>query len=285
METAANAAGNTIKRSDSKLFSIDHLSCSLTKNSKLSISPKHISNLSTVCGYIAGQLSRQPTAHEIVLDSDLSLSGNRSRRMSAADPILGSSNSGFVGKFLDSESVHNPRTEAATVLNDPLLPLNFMPIPTVGINELDGKQLKITNEITSDSIQLAGNVVSGVKETNDVKRNVVHLPEQIYHPRPTAGDWINRRYFVNDYILLGTLGKGSYGEVRLCRHRDCDQSYAMKIISKDVMRKKKNGNIVETFFEDIKREIAIMKKLLHPNVLRLFEVLNDPKVNIILLLL
>ena len=51
------------------------------------------------------------------------------------------------------------------------------------------------------------------------------------------------------------------------------------------MKKKKNGKSDETYFEDIKREIAIMKKLLHPNILRLFEVLDDPKVNKMYLLL
>lgn len=30
--------------------------------------------------------------------------------------------------------------------------------------------------------------------------------------------------------------------------------------------------------DDIKREIAIMKKVHHPNVLRLYEVMDDPKV-------
>ena len=33
--------------------------------------------------------------------------------------------------------------------------------------------------------------------------------------------------------------------------------------------------------DEVRREIAIMKKLLHPNVLRLFEVLDDPKVSIV----
>ena len=34
----------------------------------------------------------------------------------------------------------------------------------------------------------------------------------------------------------------------------------------------------ETFMDSIKTEIAIMKKVQHPNVLRLYEVMDDPKV-------
>ena len=56
-------------------------------------------------------------------------------------------------------------------------------------------------------------------------------------------------------------------------------SYTYTLISIDFLKKKKNNKSDETYFEDIKREIAIMKKLLHPNVLKLYEVLDDPKVN------
>jgi serine/threonine protein kinase len=49
-------------------------------------------------------------------------------------------------------------------------------------------------------------------------------------------------------------------------------------MNKDMLAKKKGGASEESYFEDIKREIAIMKKLRHPNVLQLFEVLDDPKV-------
>lgn len=69
-----------------------------------------------------------------------------------------------------------------------------------------------------------------------------------------------------------------FEQVRLCKDRTTERLYAIKIISKDFLKKRKNGKTSETYFEDIKREIAIMKKLLHPNILRLFEVLDDPKV-------
>lgn len=123
-----------------------------------------------------------------------------------------------------------------------------------------------------------------VRETKDVKRNRVQLPSGFTHAKPTTGDWLKKRYIVNNYIMLDTLGTGSYGEVRMCKDRKTDLLYAMKIISKEMLKKKKGGNTDETYFEDIKREIAIMKKLLHPNVLRLFEVLDDPKVNKLYLL-
>jgi [calcium/calmodulin-dependent protein kinase] kinase len=118
-----------------------------------------------------------------------------------------------------------------------------------------------------------------VKETKDIKRNKAQLPSALTHAKPTTGNWLKKRYIVNNYILLDVLGTGSYGEVRLCKDRTTDNLFAVKIISKDLLKKKKAGNTSETYFEDIKREIAIMKKLLHPNVLRLYEVLDDPHVN------
>ena len=68
-------------------------------------------------------------------------------------------------------------------------------------------------------------------------------------------------------------------QVRLCKDRTTDQLFAIKIIAKEKLQKKKGGHSSETYFEDIRREIAIMKKLMHPNVLRLFEVLDDPNVS------
>ncbi|XP_078362502.1 calcium/calmodulin-dependent protein kinase kinase 2-like isoform X2 [Oculina patagonica] len=85
---------------------------------------------------------------------------------------------------------------------------------------------------------------------------------------------------LNQYRLMDEIGKGSYGVVRLC-YSDFDQNnYAMKIISKKrVMRKaglrrpSEKGN---PGLENLQREIAILKKVDHPNVVSLYEVLDDP---------
>ena len=48
---------------------------------------------------------------------------------------------------------------------------------------------------------------------------------------------------------------------------------------------KKSVGMASTFMDDVRREIAIMKKLRHDNVLRLYEVMDDEKVNKLYLVL
>lgn len=122
-----------------------------------------------------------------------------------------------------------------------------------------------------------------VKDTKDIVCKKANLPE-LQHERPTKGTWLSKRHLVNNYILLELLGSGSYGQVRLCKHKETDVLYAIKIISKEMLKKRKAGQ-ESTYFDDVRREIAIMKKLDHPNVVRLYEVMDDPKVNKLYLVL
>ncbi|GMH90914.1 hypothetical protein TrVE_jg6117 [Triparma verrucosa] len=127
--------------------------------------------------------------------------------------------------------------------------------------------------------------VSSVKDTNKVKRKKASLPTNT----PTGannmhGSWLTNRYIVNNYIILNPLGQGSYAEVRLCKEKTRDELYAIKIMNKDLLMKKSVG-MSSTFMDDVKREIAIMKKLRHDHVLQLYEVLDDPKVNKLYLVL
>ncbi|CAL1527278.1 unnamed protein product, partial [Lymnaea stagnalis] len=94
---------------------------------------------------------------------------------------------------------------------------------------------------------------------------------------------------LNQYKLKDEIGKGSYGIVKLAYNEQDDVHYAMKILSKTKLMKKagffrrmppsrdgRPNSRPPNPLERVYREIAILKKLDHPNVVKLVEVLDDP---------
>lgn len=69
---------------------------------------------------------------------------------------------------------------------------------------------------------------------------------------------------IKDYHLLTCLGEGGFGIVFLARHEKTGRAVALKI-TKEVV--KKDLQLVKRF----KREIAIMQRLQHPNLVRLYD--------------
>ncbi|KAG6458561.1 hypothetical protein O3G_MSEX010924 [Manduca sexta] len=92
---------------------------------------------------------------------------------------------------------------------------------------------------------------------------------------------------LNQYRLLEPIGQGSYGIVKLAYNEEDDTHYAMKILSKRKLMKRA-GLFGRTPprrpgpgpppdpLQRVYREIAVLKKLDHPNVVKLVEVLDDP---------
>jgi serine/threonine protein kinase len=71
------------------------------------------------------------------------------------------------------------------------------------------------------------------------------------------------------YEMGRTLGEGHFGKVKLARHSETGQAFAIKILDRQrILAMKIN--------EQIKREIATLKLLKHPNVVRLHEVTELP---------
>ncbi|XP_062190623.1 CBL-interacting protein kinase 21 [Phragmites australis] len=67
------------------------------------------------------------------------------------------------------------------------------------------------------------------------------------------------------YEMGRTLGEGHFGKVRLARHADTGRAFAIKILDRQRI-------LAMKIDEQIKREIATLKLLKHPNVVRLYEV-------------
>ncbi|XP_061875704.1 LOW QUALITY PROTEIN: serine/threonine-protein kinase MARK2 [Colius striatus] len=74
---------------------------------------------------------------------------------------------------------------------------------------------------------------------------------------------------VGNYRLLKTIGKGNFAKVKLARHVLTGKEVAVKIIDKTQL----NSSSLQKLF----REVRIMKVLNHPNIVKLFEVIETEK--------
>lgn len=83
---------------------------------------------------------------------------------------------------------------------------------------------------------------------------------------------------INQYVVLGELGRGSQGKVKLAEDSETGRIVAVKIMNKSP--KKQWWRFSDAAALDrIEREIEIMKKLKHKNIVQLFEVIDDPSHN------
>eukprot|EP00252_Welwitschia_mirabilis_P020645 TRINITY_DN5099_c0_g1_i3.p1 TRINITY_DN5099_c0_g1~~TRINITY_DN5099_c0_g1_i3.p1 ORF type:complete len:367 (+),score=46.28 TRINITY_DN5099_c0_g1_i3:129-1229(+) len=80
---------------------------------------------------------------------------------------------------------------------------------------------------------------------------------------------------INNYVRMRKIGGGSYCKVVLYRNKNDEKLYAMKVFRKSRLSKIRI-NQLETAMTDVLREASIMKKLHHPNVVKLIEVIDDP---------
>ncbi|KAF0696247.1 Aste57867_12945 [Aphanomyces stellatus] len=81
-----------------------------------------------------------------------------------------------------------------------------------------------------------------------------------------------------NHILYGVIGQGAFGKVRKAYWPERDKYYAVKIINKKHVKKLSRatrgpkGDGLDT----IRKEFAIWKRLEHPNIVRLKEVIDAP---------
>ncbi|XP_015460070.3 serine/threonine-protein kinase MARK2 isoform X6 [Astyanax mexicanus] len=86
------------------------------------------------------------------------------------------------------------------------------------------------------------------------------------NPQATTSD---EQPHIGNYRLLKTIGKGNFAKVKLARHVLTGKEVAVKIIDKTQL----NSSSLQKLF----REVRIMKLLNHPNIVKLFEVIETEK--------
>lgn len=71
------------------------------------------------------------------------------------------------------------------------------------------------------------------------------------------------------YKITGCIGRGAYGEVRKCQHKETKVQRAVKIINKNCLEEEEKNKMLT--------EIDILRKMDHPNILKLYEFFQDEK--------
>lgn len=69
------------------------------------------------------------------------------------------------------------------------------------------------------------------------------------------------------YEILGTLGRGSFGKVKEALHILSGEKIAIKIMEKRRIKKEDDQ-------DRIKREMSILTKVNHPNIIQLYETIE-----------
>ncbi|PKC61449.1 kinase-like protein [Rhizophagus irregularis] len=100
-----------------------------------------------------------------------------------------------------------------------------------------------------------------VKETNTVCKDY----------DPSTGNMM-----INKYMLIRELGRGVHGKVKLGKDMETGELFAIKVVDRATRRRLGQRNNDLTNEQKIRKEIAIMKKCIHPHVVRLKEVIDNP---------
>jgi len=95
----------------------------------------------------------------------------------------------------------------------------------------------------------------------------------------------SQHLYINKYLVKEEIGRGTFGNVRKCKDITTGKTYAMKILNKLNLQNKLKFRLIDnntiarsSAWDDVEKEIAIMKKLQHPNVVQLVDVINSADV-------
>ena len=99
------------------------------------------------------------------------------------------------------------------------------------------------------------------EELNNVKTRFLPIPE-------SAAKGLEHEAKITDFEILKELGSGSFGNVYLVRHKETKAEYAIKAIDK----RNKTNQEEKPYF---RREVEVMYKIHHPNVVKLFGHFED----------
>lgn len=144
---------------------------------------------------------------------------------------------------------------------------NFPPniVPSTARKQSSSRSSVLRNQ--SDTYSRPSQLVSSSGQSSHHVTETHHITKD--YDQRTGAKTINR------YEFLETIGRGVHGKVKLARDIETGELVAIKIVNRVTRKRIGRWDPMEAE-QKIRREIAIMKKCIHPNVVVLREVMDDP---------
>lgn len=137
----------------------------------------------------------------------------------------------------------------------------------------DGRRLVLILSTKEESIIWLTGLSCLVPKKAKVLESSRLLKERVNYD-PLRDSWrgkaVSTRKHINEYIILGGIGRGSFGKVKLALSTADKRFYAVKVMS----YAKKSG-VAKTMSNA--EEQAVLRKLDHPNIVRHRDILYDPE--------
>ena len=111
------------------------------------------------------------------------------------------------------------------------------------------------------------------EELKDLNKKIRTFSSSPYTIKTTINR--NKDNKVSNYEIGKVIGRGAYATVKICKNKITQEKFAMKIYEKKIL----SDNIKK---KCIAREIEILKKLNHPNIVKLYDTIISDK-NILLI--
>ncbi|KFA50404.1 hypothetical protein S40293_05226 [Stachybotrys chartarum IBT 40293] len=204
---------------------------------------------------------------------------------------------------MDSSEQHQELSQQPSVQNSPLPP-QHSPYPLINnfLSLSAALPLKTADNTPMSSPGLfspTGSRQTGLYHPTSFSESstpVHHSGSPYLHPLQTHkvretnkalidSDLTTGRKLINSYEVIEEIGRGMHGKVKLARNLDTGENVAIKIIPR-FSKKRRLGKVTAMSHQDkTKKEIAILKKIRHPNVVALLEVIDDPELKKIYMVL
>ncbi|CAG8609104.1 6632_t:CDS:10 [Ambispora leptoticha] len=99
---------------------------------------------------------------------------------------------------------------------------------------------------------------------------IPYRPPDLAQPPQLTQSSVRRGNMFGPYLLLQTLGEGEFGKVKLGMHVDTGEEVAIKLIRKESVDS-------QSRLQKIEREIGVLRNVMHPNIVRLYDVFETEK--------